>query len=86
MDIFSQYFSVQLLKQRNAEAMDKAGEGFFSPEKEMRKKPLYLEEVAQSLKKDETIEFPFLMIELKDPNDVKNQHFSIFYYFIKKKN
>ena len=58
--------------------MDKAGEGFFSPEKEMRKKPQYLEEVTQSLKKDEIIEFPFLMIELKDPNDVKNQNFSIF--------
>ena len=79
MDIFSQYFSVQLLKQRNAEAMDKAGEGFFSPEKEMRKKPQYLEEVSQSLRKDEIIDFPFLMIELKDTNDVK------YVFFLKKK-
>jgi len=69
-EIFSQFLSVHMLMQRNNEALEKSAGNVFFSEKETRKKPQYLEEIFTARKKEETIDFPFIMIELKDPNDV----------------
>lgn len=95
MEVFSKFFTIQILTHRNLEAFLKLEENtsnskvsnnihenIFFTEDNIRlnsrglplqnsQKQNYMEDLISSIKSQDIISFPFILIEFKDPRDVK---------------